>query len=138
MPKWNSCRLTLETMPYTLPRLLLSRVRQRAGRSRPSPPYYFFPANSFIASCSFLVNSSGFSSLGVAADGVAGDNWVSPTDSIFRIFGDANGGGSVDAIDFGAFLGAFGTNNAIFDFDNGGAVDALDFSQFLRRFGTGI
>jgi hypothetical protein len=75
-------------------------------------------------------------------DGVAGDNYVligdTTTNKLFRLFGDADGGGTVDAIDFGAFLGAFGTNNSIFDFDNGGTVDALDFGQFLQRFGTGI
>jgi hypothetical protein len=76
-------------------------------------------------------------------DGIAGDNYVSPTtpgnpNRIFRLFGDADGSGTVDALDFGAFLGAFGTANSTFDFDNGGTVDALDFGQFLQRFGTGI
>jgi hypothetical protein len=61
------------------------------------------------------------------------------TNKLFRLFGDADGNGSVDGSDFGVFLGAFGTsNNLIFDFDGGGAVDALDFGQFLQRFGTSI
>jgi hypothetical protein len=75
-------------------------------------------------------------------DGTAGDDYVlvgdPTTNKLFRLFGDADGSGTVDALDFGAFLGAFGTANPNFDFDNGGAVDALDFGQFLQRFGTGI
>jgi hypothetical protein len=58
--------------------------------------------------------------------------------NIFRLVGDNDGGGTVDALDFGAFLGAFGSSNSVFDFDNGGTVDALDFGQFLQRFGAGI
>ena len=58
--------------------------------------------------------------------------------SVYRLFGDSDGGRTVDAIDFSAFLNAFGTNNVIFDFDGGGATDALDFGQFLLRFGTGV
>ena len=57
---------------------------------------------------------------------------------IFRLFGDANGTGTVDAIDFGLFRTAFGTTDATFDFDGGGAVDALDFGQFRLRFGTSV
>ena len=76
-------------------------------------------------------------------DGVGGDDYVSPTTAgnpnrIFRLFGDADGSGTVDALDFGMFIGAFGTGTGIFDFDNGGTTDALDFGQFLQRFGTGI
>ena len=33
---------------------------------------------------------------------------------------------------------AFGTNRAAFDFDGGGSVDALDFGQFRPHFGTSI
>ena len=44
--------------------------------------------------------------------------------------GDVDGGGTVDAIDFGQFLGNFGQTvppgNAAFDFDNGGTVDAVN------------
>jgi hypothetical protein len=58
--------------------------------------------------------------------------------SVYRLFGDADGNGSVDGIDYGAFRNAFGTANYIFDFDGGGAVDGLDFGQFRQRFGTGI
>ena len=74
-------------------------------------------------------------------DGIGGDNYLTPTAGngrIFRLFGDADGTGTVDAIDFGGFLSAFGTANPIYDFDGGGTVDAIDFGQFLNRFGTGI
>src|SRR5206468_834884 len=60
-------------------------------------------------------------------NGTGGDNYQTPTAGagrIFRLFGDADGSGTVDAIDFGAFRSAFGTNNAVFDFDGGGSVDA--------------
>jgi len=74
-------------------------------------------------------------------DGMPGDDYVvigSPANGLFRLFGDADGNGVVDAIDFGAFRQAFGTNGAIFDFDGGGSVDALDFGEFRRRFGAGV
>ena len=72
-------------------------------------------------------------------DGTAGDDYTrvgTPANGLFRLFGDADGNGGVDALDFGAFRAAFGTNNSAFDFDGGGAVDALDFGQFRLRFGT--
>jgi hypothetical protein len=75
-------------------------------------------------------------------NGTGGDDYTlvgdPATNKLFRHFGDSNGSGTVDAIDFGAFLAAFGTNNSTFDFDGGGTVDAVDFGQFVSRFGTGI
>ncbi len=76
-------------------------------------------------------------------DGTAGDIYETQTAAgsfgrAFRLSGNSNGSGTVDAIDFGAFRAAFGTNNSTFDFDGGGSVDALDFGQFRARFGTGV
>src|SRR5262249_32617844 len=50
-------------------------------------------------------------------DGAAGDNYVlvgDTTNKLFRLFGDSDGSGNVDAIDFGAFRSAFGTTNSTF------------------------
>ncbi len=78
-------------------------------------------------------------------NGVAGDNYVlassvapNPPTNIFRLFGDANGDGTVAANDFIQFRLALGGNNPIFDFDGDGAVAASDFIQFRLRFGGSI
>jgi len=76
-------------------------------------------------------------------DGTAGDDYVlvghpAVAPRLFRLFGDADGDGDVDAQDFGAFRGAFGSVNATFDFDNDGDVDAADFGQFRARFGSSV
>jgi hypothetical protein len=68
-------------------------------------------------------------------DGVGGDDF---TFNFHRLFGDADGNGFVDALDFRAFRGAFGTANAQFDFDGDGDVDAADFAQFRARFGSSV
>jgi len=77
-------------------------------------------------------------------DGTAGDDYVqaggpaSPS-KLFRLFGDADGNGSVEAADFAGFRTAFGGPASLaFDFDGDGDVDAVDFGQFRRRFGTGV
>lgn len=57
---------------------------------------------------------------------------------IFRIFGDADGDGTVAANDFIQFRLALGGTNPIFDFDGDGAVAASDFIQFRLRFGGSI
>jgi hypothetical protein len=75
------------------------------------------------------------------ADGTAGGDYVlvgTPANGLFRLFGDADGDGDVDAQDFGAFRLALGTFSNVFSFDGGGAVDALDFGQFRRRFGAAV
>jgi hypothetical protein len=76
------------------------------------------------------------------SDGIGGDDYVEvgdpATNKLFRLFGDADGNGFVDGIDFGAFRASFGTASSVFDFDGGGFVDGLDFGQFRQRFGTGI
>ena len=74
-------------------------------------------------------------------DGIPGDDYVligTPANGFFRLFGDANGSGNVDATDFGAFRSAFGTANNFFDSDNDGDVDASDFGNFRQRFGVAI
>jgi len=76
-------------------------------------------------------------------DGTAGDDYVqaggpaSPS-RLFRLFGDADGNGSVDAADFAGFRTAFGDPSEAFDFDGDGDVDAADFGQFRQRFGVSL
>jgi len=75
-------------------------------------------------------------------NGTGGDNFQTPTTGtgrLFRLFGDNDGDGDVDAQDFGAFRAAFGTaGNVPFDFDGDGDVDAQDFGQFRARFGSSV
>jgi hypothetical protein len=71
---------------------------------------------------------------------LAGDH----VDRFFRLFGDADGGGSVGLRDLLAFARAYrsrqGAANYVwyFDYDNNGRIEARDFFQFLRRFGTSV
>ncbi|MBX7103828.1 MAG: hypothetical protein K1X57_07090 [Gemmataceae bacterium] len=72
-------------------------------------------------------------------NGLSGGDYVlvgSPTTApkLFRLFGDQDGNGRVDAVDFLAFRNAFLTNSPMFDFDGNGTVDADDFLRFRVRF----
>jgi hypothetical protein len=64
-----------------------------------------------------------------------------PTDnktlSLHRLFGDADGSGSVTATDFNAFRLVYGTTGpSIFDFNGDNSVSAADFNQFRLRYGV--
>ena len=65
-------------------------------------------------------------------NGTAGGNRV---DSFFRLFGDANGDGSVNQIDYAALQLALvpGHYNPAFDFRNDGKIDDADLAEFRRR-----
>jgi hypothetical protein len=53
----------------------------------------------------------------------------------FRLFGDENGDGTSNLLDFAVFRGAFNLGpSAVFDYDNSGNVDLLDFAEFRGRF----
>lgn len=86
-----------------------------------------------------LINSGIFDGNG---DGVAGDDFVlignPATNKLFRLFGDADGDGDVDAVNFAVFRLALGGADATFDFDNDGSISAADFIQFRLRFGGSI
>jgi hypothetical protein len=84
-------------------------------------------------------------------DGAAGDDYVSPADTagghglhLYRLFGDANGDGVVDAIDLGQFRSTYNANSAsplylsYLDVDNSGAVDAQDLGQFRSRYNENV
>jgi hypothetical protein len=79
------------------------------------------------------------------------DNYISPTDTyggfglhLYRLFGDANGDGVVDATDVGQLKSTFNRNStdplylAFLDADNSGSVDAQDVGQFKTRFNTNV
>jgi len=68
-------------------------------------------------------------------DGVGGDDY---TFNFHRLFGDADGNGSVDALDFRALRGSFGSPAFVFDFDGDGDTDAADFAAFRGRFGSSV
>jgi hypothetical protein len=65
------------------------------------------------------------------------DPFVPPT-NIFRLFGDADGNGYIDLLDFAAFRGAYGHESSAFSFDGVGPVDLLDFAQFRSRYGMTV
>jgi hypothetical protein len=85
-----------------------------------------------------LVHDGFGNALDGAGTGVAGSDRV---DTFFRLFGDADGDGAVDARDRDLFRSAFQTRAGeagylwYFDYDGDGVVDGRDNGQFNRRFG---
>jgi hypothetical protein len=64
--------------------------------------------------------------------------------NIKRLYGDVNGDGVVNGLDFGFFRNAFGTAAGdpayldYLDYNGDGVVNGLDFAQFRTRFGVTI
>src|SRR5262245_20563131 len=56
---------------------------------------------------------------------VGGDNIL----NFHRLFGDADGNGTVDSSDFAEFRKTFGVSGPTFDFDNNGVVNSNDFAE---------
>jgi hypothetical protein len=78
-------------------------------------------------------------------DGTGGDDYkFGGAQGLFRFYGDVNGDGVVNGLDFGAFRSAFGTAAgdpaylSFLDFNGDGAVNGLDFGQFRSSFGTAL
>jgi murein DD-endopeptidase MepM/ murein hydrolase activator NlpD len=84
-------------------------------------------------------------------NGTAGGTYVSPTDTylgnglhLYRLFGDVDGDGVVDATDVGQLKSTFNRNNtdplylSFLDADNSGSVDAQDVGQFKSRFNVNV
>ncbi len=76
------------------------------------------------------------------ANGTAGGNRV---DAFFRLFGDSDGNGVVDDVDFWPIIRAFGKRSgdpgflSYFDYDGNGVIDLpVDYTQFSLRFGQRI
>lgn len=88
------------------------------------------------------VNNGNFDGNG---DGISGDDFVFASNpypnlasNIFRLFGDSDGNGVVNSIDFAAFRSYFGIPAgpaSAFDFDGSGGTDPNDFAAFRMRFG---
>jgi hypothetical protein len=81
------------------------------------------------------------------ADGTSGDDYTltgAVANGLYRLYGDANGDGTVNAFDFAQFRGAFGTALgqpaylSFLDFDGDGIINAFDFARFRTRFGSGV
>jgi hypothetical protein len=87
------------------------------------------------------------------ADGTAGGDYVSPTDTLgggegqlhlFRIFGDANGDGVIDQLDLGIFRSTFNSSlgNPFYlyylDANNDTNIDQQDLGQFRTRFNGNV
>src|SRR5262249_34698575 len=93
---------------------------------------------SFTVLGSQVIGANGFA-LDGDNNGTAGGNNVSEQ---YRLFGDADGSRTVDAVDLLALRPSFGLLAgqpgylAYFDFDGNGTVDALDLLRFRLRFGT--
>ncbi|MBX7106244.1 MAG: right-handed parallel beta-helix repeat-containing protein, partial [Gemmataceae bacterium] len=70
-------------------------------------------------------------------DGTGGDSYLligNPTNKLFRLYGDVDGTGTVDAVDLLAFRLAFLTASPALDFDNSGQVGGADFLAFRLRY----
>jgi hypothetical protein len=80
-------------------------------------------------------------------NGTGGDNFVlagSPSNGLFRLFGDVNGDGAVNGLDLSVFRTAFGTALGspgyvpFLDVNGDGAINGLDLAAFHARFGTAV
>ena len=66
------------------------------------------------------------------------------TETFFRLYGDLNGDGRTDFVDYFQFRSALGSQQgdahfkAAFDYNGDGRVDFLDLFQFRTRLGTTI
>ena len=58
-----------------------------------------------------------------------------PSPSPAKKVGDLNNDGSVDALDFGVFIGDYRDQNLRSDFNNNGEVDIFDFNIFIQNLG---
>ncbi len=91
--------------------------------------------------------SAGGSQLDGDGNGTGGDDYTlagTVANGLYRLFGDVDGSGVVNAFDFSQFRNAFGssTGQAVYvewlDIDGNGAINAFDFAQFRTRFGSGV
>jgi len=85
-----------------------------------------------------LINGSVFDGNG---DMVSGDDYVlvgTPSNGLFRLFGDADGNGTVNSADVATLRTFFGLGTSLFDFNNDGQTNSNDFIEFRRRFGLMI
>ena len=84
--------------------------------------------------------------LSVAANDVTGPGNLSMSANqsfeFIRLYGDFNGDGVVNSIDFGTFASAFGhsTNSSdwYLDYDGNGVINSIDFGYFATNFGRSM
>jgi hypothetical protein len=99
---------------------------------------------------SSITDSNGLA-VDAAGNGTPGSTYVSPAESaggngarLYRLFGDFDGNGVVNAFDFAQFRLAFGSGSTdstyvpYFDADGNGAINAFDFAKFRIRYGSSI
>jgi hypothetical protein len=99
------------------------------------------------------ISSDLISSQGVLLDGnsnglfkVGGDHIFGQeaADRFFRLYGDQNGSGTVELLDFAAFRRTFGRSSGengyvgSLDADGSDTIDLLDFAAFRRNFGESV
>jgi hypothetical protein len=97
------------------------------------------------------VTGAGGVALDGAGNGTVGSNYVSPTDTyqgpglhLYRLYGDANGDGTVDTFDLGQFRTAYNSGAgqanylAFLDADNSGGIDTQDLGQFRSRYNLNV
>ncbi len=98
-----------------------------------------------------VVRANQVSSGGLSLDGdgnaLGGDDYLltgSVANGLYRLFGDANGDGTVNAFDLAQLRPAFGSSQGDaayrdwLDVNGDGVVNAFDFSQFRNRFGATV
>jgi regulation of enolase protein 1 (concanavalin A-like superfamily) len=92
----------------------------------------------------FKVTASAVHPVGAAPGSPAYSMAADYATSFFRLFGDSDGNGTVNALDYARFKAAFGSAagspgyNGAFDFDGNGAVNALDYAYFKNNFGKTV
>jgi hypothetical protein len=68
----------------------------------------------------------------------------SQTNDLFRLFGDGDGNGKVDNVDFAMFRSTMGLTSqspsfiVAFDYDGDGLIGTNDYGQFRARFGLNL
>ncbi len=96
---------------------------------------------------SLTVRASQVVGLDGDGNGTPGDDYAlagTVANGLFRLFGDAEGNGVVNAFDYAQFRPTFGssTGQAAYldwlDFNGDGTINAFDFGQFRNRFGAGV
>jgi hypothetical protein len=91
--------------------------------------------------------SAGGQQLDGDGNGTGGDDYAlagSVANGLFRLFGDVNADGVVNAFDFGQFRPAFGSSAGqagyldYLDVNGDGSINAFDFGQLRTRFGSSV
>lgn len=92
-----------------------------------------------------LISSAQISARGSAldgnGDGLPGGEYDligGRSNGLYRLFGDSNGDGSADQIDYLALRRSFASQSTVFDFNDDGNVDQMDYLAFRERIGSAV